>query len=409
MGIEQRNARGGLRALGAVLLVVMVTIALASSAVRAQDGDSKVEIHGFGGWAFGDTDGNRFMVGDEDGEYDNADFALNLTAKPYPNLTLVMQIQTKLEESEGADPAFQDEDVEVDLDYAFAEWFVSDAARFRIGRVKHPYGLYADVFDVGTIRPFYFLPQSIYGPQGFTGEAYNGVGVTGTRYPGDRWGLQYDLYLGQIQGEINVPGILSDDDDLLLATLVENDFEVNEVLGGRLNFLTPVEGLMVGLSGYFGDETIRGSASLGPGEERSREVYGAHVEFLGSRLWVRSEFGHLLNEDQFEQDGYYLELAWKLTDHWQLAGRLDDWQVDPLAFDRSSLGPVTRAALEHRELAFGVNYWFNPSFVIKLSYHDVEGLRFAYPQDTEQILEMIVTDTPRDETDLLVFGAQFSF
>lgn len=407
MGIEQRHARGGLRALGTVLLVVVVTIALASPAALAQESDSKIEIHGFGGWAFGDTDGNRYLVGDEDGEYDNADFALNLTAKPYPNLTLVMQIQTKLDSFQGAGSV--DEDVEVDLDYAFAEWFVSDAARFRIGRVKHPYGLYADVFDVGTIRPFYFLPQSIYGPQGFTGEAYNGVGITGTRYPGDRWGLQYDVYLGQIQGEINVPGILSDDDDLTLATLVENDFEVNEVLGGRLNVLTPVEGLMVGLSGYFGDETIEGAASLGPGEERNREVYGAHAEYLGARLWLRGEYGHLLNEDQFEQDGYYLEAAWKLTESWQLATRYDWWEVDPLEFDRNLLERFTRAALEHEELALGVNYWFNPSFVIKLSYHQVEGIRFAYPQDPEEILEMILTDTPRDETDLLVFGAQFSF
>ena len=68
---------------------------------------------------------------------------------------------------------------DVELDYAFAEWFVSDALKIRMGRVKHPFGLYGEIFDVGTLRPFYLLPQSIYGPNGFTAKAYNGVGLTG--------------------------------------------------------------------------------------------------------------------------------------------------------------------------------------------------------------------------------------
>jgi hypothetical protein len=50
-------------------------------------------------------------------------------------------------------------------DYGFAEWRFSDALRLHAGRMKHPFGIYSEIFDVGTLRPFYTLSQSVYGAQ----------------------------------------------------------------------------------------------------------------------------------------------------------------------------------------------------------------------------------------------------
>jgi len=388
------------RALPVLALLMLCPLCLSPGTplpAAATDLGSSVDLHGFGGWAFGETDGNRYTVGTENGEYDNAAFALNLNANPYENLNLVFQMDLELENSE----------VDVELDYAFAEWFFSDAARFRIGRVKHPYGLYAEVFDVGTVRPFFFLPQSIYGPQGFTAKAYNGLGVTGTRYGAGDWGVQYDVYGGQIQGELAFPGPLSANPAEALEGEVENNFEINDLLGLRINLLTPVEGLLFGVSAYSGDERFPDGSEANV--EFDRDVYGGHVEYIGSRLWVRTEFAHFEEGDRFEEDGAYLELAYKLTEHWQLAARYDEWDAEIPGIDTANFPDFFQQILEHQETALGLNYWFNPSFVVKLSYHLIEGNRFAFPDDPQVIQQSIFTNDLEDETDLLVFGAQFSF
>ena len=65
--------------------------------------------------------------------------------------------------------------------------------------------------------------------------------------------------------------------------------------------------------------------------------------------------------------------------------------------------------MKHQETAFGVNYWFNPSFVVRLDVHQVDGNRFAFVDTPEQVLEALTTDSLDDQTQLIVLGAQFSF
>ena len=114
-------ARRRLRSL--VWVVFALTVATPAWGQSLAD---KVEIHGFGGWAFADTDGNQYLLGDEDGNYDTAEFSLNVTAEPVDNLTIVAQIRLARDRGEE----------EVELDYGFVEWSFSDAARIRFGRVK---------------------------------------------------------------------------------------------------------------------------------------------------------------------------------------------------------------------------------------------------------------------------------
>ncbi|MEA2488213.1 MAG: hypothetical protein QOH21_5, partial [Acidobacteriota bacterium] len=108
------------------ILCITALSALVTTAALAQSADSKIDIHGFGGWAYGRTDGHKYDVATEDGEYDNAEFALNVSAKPVEKLSVVAQLRL---ESGGSSR-------QAELDYAFAEWTFSDAARVRVGRVK---------------------------------------------------------------------------------------------------------------------------------------------------------------------------------------------------------------------------------------------------------------------------------
>ena len=64
-------------------LMVVFTLSACGCDVHAVT-VGNVAIHGFGGWAYGRTDNeNRYLYGDEDGNYDEMNFSLNISAEGY--------------------------------------------------------------------------------------------------------------------------------------------------------------------------------------------------------------------------------------------------------------------------------------------------------------------------------------
>ena len=55
-----------------IAIVGLVILSVAAVPSRAQGLSDDVKIHGFGGWAYGVTDGNAYLLGTEDGSWDNA-------------------------------------------------------------------------------------------------------------------------------------------------------------------------------------------------------------------------------------------------------------------------------------------------------------------------------------------------
>jgi hypothetical protein len=356
-----------------------------------------VQIHGFGGWAYGETDGHVYLVGTEAGGYDNADFALNIAAEPMENLTIVAQLRG---EAVGGEDSFE-------LDYAFASYDFTESFNARLGRVKHPFGIYGEIYDVGTLRPFYYLPQSLYGPNGYTARAYNGVGVAGWFDWGSDWGLQYDVYVGEVEGDFVTPGVTTTDPNLFLEPRVNFGFRVSQTIGLRAVVTTPVDGLSFGFSGFTGDDETDLSVGLEP--DASRDVLMASLEYLSPRWSVRSEYGTLKRDIDFESESWYLEVAYRFTDHWQLAGRYDTAEVTLPSTDFSTLPPFFTHLLDHEDLVLGVNYWFGTKLVVRLSYSQVEGNRFAFLETPAQVGELLMTGELDSKTNMIVFGAQFSF
>lgn len=368
--------------------------AFAATPVFAQSAAGKLEIHGFGGWAYGTTDGLKYGLATEDGEYDNAELALNVASKPVDKLAIVAQMRLE----SGRD------DQQVDLDYAFAEWAFSDAARVRAGRVKHPFGIYGEIFDVGTVRPFYSLPASLYGPNGFTARAYNGAGLTGT-LPAGRWSVQYDVYGGQIEGDFETPGLLSTVQAYFAEPSIRFGYRVENSYGGRLNVTAPVEGLSFGVSSYTG-QAYTDIASV---DAAKRDVYAAHAEYALDRFAIRAEAGHLKNGDDFNINSGYVETSYKVTDKWQVAGRWDQQDVSLPGVNLSRLPKIFPQLLDHREAALGVSYWFNPNVVVRGSAHRIDGNRFAFPGTGAEVANALSTGELDRKTNMLVLGVQFSF
>ena len=375
------------------LRLILCCLGLAAP-LFAQNTGSTIDIHGFGGWAYGKTDGHKYSLATEDGQYDNAEFALNVSAKPIEKLSIVAQI--RLESG--------NEQEQAELDYAFAEWAFNDAVRVRAGRVKHPFGIYGEVFDVGTVRPFYSLPQSLYGANGFTARAYNGAGITGTVGAG-QWGVQYDVYGGQIEGDFETPGLLSTSSQYFNEPSITFGYRVEDAYGARLNVSTPVDGLTFGGSGYSG----QAYTDLSNVDTDKRDVFAAHAEYARGPFAIRSEWGHLKNGGDFEVDAGYLETSYRIGEHWQVAARWDQIDVTLPGVNLSRLPKIFPQLLEHREAALGVSYWFSPSFVVRGSYQRTEGNRFAFPETTEQVKAALASGVLERDTDMILVGAQFSF
>lgn len=72
----------------------MIVAAVAAAApTYAQHLSDSVQVHGFAGWAYGQTDGNTDQLGTEDESYDNVNFSLNLKAALGERLMISAQVE----------------------------------------------------------------------------------------------------------------------------------------------------------------------------------------------------------------------------------------------------------------------------------------------------------------------------
>jgi hypothetical protein len=343
--------------------------------------DGKLNIAGYATWAYGRTDGNRFLLGTEDGYYDNAALALAVRAQATDDLSASFQFT-------------QDEDpTQNGVDYAFFEWRASDAVRFRVGMPKVPLGISWDVNDVGTLRPFLRLPNSVYGNTNFGGYSYLGVGATGTRPLPGEFELAWDVFVGGISQFVVAP------EDVLAvrdgSPDVDSDFpgtwvEMQDCVGGRLTLNTPIQGLSVRASGFWG----RTPEPWADYELKPTGMAAASLEYAGEVWLLRAEYFHLFEEDFGTSDAAYVEGGVRLGEHWQVVAKVEATKLDRPDFE----GPM--AMLRGREAAVGVNYWFSRDIVVKASASVADGNRFTLPDADGDLHE---------KTNSVLIGSQFSF
>lgn len=381
-----------------VLAYAALTL-VAPALLPAQSFLERMDVHGYGGWSFGRTVDNKttnhFLFGHSRGDYSHSEFALNLS--------IAVNDRLKIDAQPFWHSGHHANQTASGMDYVFAEYRWSDAFALRAGQVKHPFGIYTEVFDVGTLRPFAALPQSVYGPTGFVGKAYSGVGFTGALYASGGWGVSYDVYGGGLEVVERDVGfqVLAQGPDTTGKTLNFAETKAfRDVVGGRLVMHTPVAGMSFGISGYTGTRPV---APV----ERRRTVYGAHAELLTDHWSLRAEGAHQNAKEGRTIDGAYIEAAYRLTREWQVAALYNTLDAE---LDGVSAVDIARAPslLRHKERGVALNYWFTPNFVVKASYHEVDGNHFAQPEPV-RVRSVVAGNALRTRTELVLLGAQLSF
>jgi hypothetical protein len=372
-----RSARRHLLALGLVVL---------AGPLQAQDAPRPAEIHGFGGWTYGRSTDNHFLAGTPEGDYHSLWMAINVSKRLDDKLSI--HTQGEFRETQNDETA--------ELDYAFAEYKLSDQLLFRVGQVKNPFGIYTEVFDVGTLRPFIDLPQGVYGPAGFAGEAYRGIGVSGTADVG-AWAVGYDVYGGGDDlRKAEVPEHFYAGSTLQVGTAQFETQSTRNVIGGRVVLKTPIRGLSFGGSSYTG--TIDDSTST------RRTIIAGQIGYRTNVLTLESEVAHQSQVRDEQATGGYVLAALRLTPEWQVAAHYDKLST---AYYRANV-TAAPSLQYHRESAFAVSRWMTRAFVLKAEYHRVSGNRLAMPRP-DALIAAVAANELRVITHLFQFGAQYSF
>jgi hypothetical protein len=211
------------------LLPTLVILSGLSSLALADDDWSPegIEIHGFVSQGAIKTTANNYLVKSKRGSPEITEVGINFTK------SLTDRLRVGLQLFGGGIPPAGRYNIKADwfyLDYHWRDWF-----GIRAGRVKLPFGLYNEVSDIDSTRVSILLPQSVYPitSRNFllaqTGvELYGYLGIHGAG------ALEYRLYGGTIQI------------DLAGSSPTVSSLDTPYLVGGRLMWETPIEGLRAG-------------------------------------------------------------------------------------------------------------------------------------------------------------------
>lgn len=191
-----------------------------------------VDIHGFVSQGFVLSSGNNYLTNSKRGSFEFTEVGLNFTKSLGDRLSVGMQLFTRdLGPIGNYKPQFD----WFYLDYRFFDWL-----GFRAGRTKLPFGLYNEQSDIDQARVPVLLPQSVY-PIANRDVllAQTGVELYGYVPLSLAGALDYRVYGGTI---------FLDSTTLASPDVTVTDIDVPYLIGGRLMWHTPLDGLRTGVS-----------------------------------------------------------------------------------------------------------------------------------------------------------------
>ena len=316
--------------------------------------------HGFISQGFIKSTANNYLGNSQEGSFDLTEVGLNATKALGSNIDLGAQLFAR--------KFGPSENYNVKFDWFYANYQHSNWFKIKAGRIKIPYGLYNELSDIDSARVPILLPQSVYPSQSRNYLlAQNGVQVYGFGDLGKLGSLDYHIYAGSIN--IDLPTQTS-------TALLITQIDVPHIIGGRLLWETPIEGLKtaftlqrLNLDLNFIQSGIAAKAVLPVTQAL------ASVEYSYHRLMLASEFGRQYVELQTTpalyphtytiSEQFYVLANYQLTD--VFAPGIYYSMLTP---DITNRGGVEK---QQGDLALYVRYDFNPHWLFKLDGHLMNG------------------------------------
>ena len=320
-----------------------------------------VHVHGFASQGFILSAENNYLARSTSGSFEFAEAAVNVTSNPMDELRIGVQLFARDLGPIG------NYDIKLDwfyVDYRFTDWF-----GIRAGRTKIPFGLYNELNDVDVARVPVLLPQSTYPTAGRDFLLAQTGGEIYGRVPLDVVGaLEYRIYSGTIFVETPAYNPTS--------TSRITSFEVPYIVGGRLLWETPIEGLRLGASAQILKLNVN---YLSPGDVRNyatifAALWMASIEYTNGPLLLAAEYSRWHTETEGTSPTI-ARVAASERAHAMMNYRISEW-FHPGAYYAVLYGNADvrtgRAAQQH-DVALTLRFDINNYWLVKLEGHLMHG------------------------------------
>jgi hypothetical protein len=214
------------------LCVVLRASSIMAAGIVPEGSSPSVEVHAFASQGFILTLKNDYLAEDTThGSFEFSEIGINFTTQLTETLRMGVQLFAQDLGPTG--------NYNAKVDWFYVDYRPRNWLGLRAGRLKIPYGLYNEIQDVDSGRVPVLLPQSVYPLQ--TREilfAQTGAELYGFARSASAGALDYRLFGGTIfldADNLTPPGAMFD-----------VDIRVPYVVGGRLVWETPLEGLRLG-------------------------------------------------------------------------------------------------------------------------------------------------------------------
>lgn len=326
-------------------LSVAAAVALGASNARAADEDDPtnplpLEVHGFVSQGFIKTTANNYLAHSKAGSFEFSEVGINFSKVLSDRMRVGIQL---FAHDLGPLGNYRTRFDWFYLDYHFFDWL-----GVRAGRTKVPFGLYNETSDIDAARVPILLPQSLYpvSNREFL-LAQTGVELYGNVPLGKAGRLEYRLYGGTVFY------------DTADATSSFSNIEIPYIIGGRLMWQPPIEGLQLG--GSVQKLRIDGNYEVPAAQVPVLEMTGGLPANFVNPLPI--QIPALLGVTSLEYSAHDLLLA----------AEYSRWRVG-----LSSPAPAFSVANSQSERlyvmsAYHLTPWFTPGLYYSLSFADTDN------------------------------------
>ena len=402
----------------ATLMILLLGMAFSGNAGAIEQSQTgKVDIHGFITQGYLRTDENNFMADTEGkGTFQYSEAGINFASDVSERLRLGVQFIARDLGKTG--------NKEVSIDWAVADYSVTDWLNVRAGKCKVSHGLYNYERDVDMLRTSVFLPQSVY-TEGWRDSvnAVNGIGAYGYVPMGFAGNMTYHVDMGNTSVKPDGGEIRQLEDTMPKALGLEvSDADTKTMVAGQLAWDTifGIDGLRIAASGFDYEMDAVSEVNDGrftyiysqasPGTpvgvvpNRESTVFNLKLfSTVGSVEFARGNFvfaAEYMNNNyemtlpttvagtihkKFDAIGYYGSLSYRFTDWLELGTYYSEYYRDKDDKDGDKAvdtGIVDQDyAMYLKDLCLSARFDLTPNWIFKMEGHKMNGAALLYSSD----------------------------
>ncbi len=371
-----------------ILFVILLTVYVGIVNVYQSIANESVEIHGFISQGYLHSSDNNYMGNSESGTFQFNEMGLNFTTNMSEQLSLGIQFFARDLGEIGND--------EINIGWAFAEYSFYEWLGIRVGKLKTPYGLYNEIWDMDMLRTSIILPAALYSESARDAQsAIKGGNIYGNIHTGALGSFSYDILYGTIDVGANSGTERLTEQRLGIDV---TSLKFGETTAIKLIWDTPFDGLrfvgtIVQLSLAIDTQILEYNLNF----FQSR-VFS--MEYLIGKLLLAFEYsitdqennillystGDSMNIEE-RAETYYISAAYRFTD-WLEVGSY-------YSYDEDSNLPSDNK----KDICITFRFDINNNWNVKLENHFFNGINLVDPNENETV----------PEEDWMLFAATLTF